>query len=1770
MDPRADELIGRLRRNPDDDAAFRALGDHYRQLGDFASLANLLEGWAGRATDPQLAAKGFIQAGEIVSGQLGDPGRARSLFEQALARDPHAEGALDGMLAMVEGQDPAATLDLLRRRGSLQQHRGDHRGLADTEYRIGHLYEHDYARPDKAIAHYRKAFEADPALVPAIYAAREIYRKAGNHKAAATLFELEIKAEQSQERRVALLRELAHTRQNQLNDIAGAIDALSRAEREAGHDLGVLHELATVLLQRAEKRGKGQAAADDRHKAADLLARIADQVPPDHAIAYCESALDAWPGHEHAMGLLEHLARETSQEERLPARWVAYLQVASDGPGTNDRRKKLGLAYVDAGQTGDAIVCLEPLLELGDPEAANALVELYREQGRDQDALRAMSLAVESLPMGERLPRLEEIQRALQAQGDHDGAMARAREILSIDAGHEEALTYLEGRLRKDEDHLQLRDLAFGFAQVHGPPVESKIPRLEEAAALSEHELGDTEGAIRAWGTLWHLAPGHADAPRELARLLEAGQRWDELVQVLQQQNITTTDLDAKVEILWRLVTIHRDQRQDLHSTIATLHSIRELRVDDMEAAAALCDALLQTGDVNAALPLLEQRIDTATERDDRVRLLELLASTLETQAQDFDGAFHASARLLDEDPANFGALDRMERIDEQTGNQARLVETLAYRAEVLEGDERAEVLARIADIVDQRLGDLERAADYYQQALDAAPGNPTVLDALCEVYDRSKRYKDLVVMLRERAKVEEDPAARSELYRRIARTLGNRVGNLDAAAEAWERVLEAGDDEEALRALAERRRAAGDEPGLETLLERLAAVVEDPSEKRDLRVERAQILERLDRRSEAIEVVRGVADELAPQHLPTLQLLAQLCEADEDTSGLADALERQMGLLEDAGLRLPIARKLADLYDGPLDDRTKAIAALYAWVEADGTDLEPQKRLVDHLGAEKRYQELVAALDAVAHLETDPETSGEAVRRAATISAEKLENVDAAWNRLAPRIDIDPASDEQLSALAGAHERDEALAELYVARAKTLEGVDAQKKRWLDAATVYEERLQNTAHALEATLRAYALDLSDEEMLEVVERRAGLADAWDRLAQVYEKLIRDAEPEQKVTLLVRHARILEDANDFSGALDRLLRACSLAPGDDEILALAEAMAPRAGRAEEMLHVYEVRKAKADNHEDRMEALGRAVRLCDLVMNDREHAFRFIAQGVALSLKSEAVHETLEELVEELDIKRPDPSPTDARERLAKLYVLLGDESDGDPRASGELMRRAARLYEHELDQATKAFVVLRTASSRAPVAEILDPLEALAERQGLQAQLDPHYAELVDEAIDQKSASLLLERRGRLLEEGLEKPSAAAEVYAKLTTIARGDDATDAAADKWLRCLRAAKRWQDLLSALQRESLRARKRPERRGALLREEATLWEEQLGNAWEAIDVWKKIRKLDPEDPEPNEAIARLEESSKGHEEPSTSELLALDEAPVEDAEAPELAPEQAGALASAEAELDALLADDEGTIEAVEDAALLDAVEAVDEGAELGVPMDEADPFGDDEQSEGDPFEDVVEPETGEVAAPPPLFAASDADADLDELIEASPEDEAIEAAPEADATGELDVSDLESADDADVMSVEEDWVEEGWVGDAADTSRGPAVEDVLAEQVLADEPGDEILTDQAPAVKPLLDASTQELDDLEALVEEVEPAPLLDASTQELDDLEDLVEDIDAAEELDLDELEVEEIQAAPSMPPPPPGKTSMPPPPPGSLPPPPPPPTDD
>ncbi len=1471
MDATAQELIARLRRNPDDSEAFGGLRAHYQRVADYASLANLLEGWAKRAREPRAAAQALYEAGELVLGALEDRERAIDIYERALEADPrHKETFLRLRTLFEDGAEMPRLSDLLERQGeALEKLGADKRKVALLYHQLGEIWERHFTRADKAVQHYRRAFELDPSLVAAIYSAREIYRQAGNLKAAATLLEKEAKAEKDPSRRLALWRELAHACANDLADPEGAALALKRALADAPGDLEIMNDLAHVYLSRANQTDDPRIAASDRMRAADLLYQMSQKVDADEARGYLEEALDLRPDHDGALARYEELVDALGEVTLLPARWVAYLAQASDHPHAAYRRRRLADAYLEAGQTQYAITCLEWLLDEGDPEAAEILVPLFRAAGREDDAIRAMGIAARSLPSDERLSRMRELLTAIIGRGDIAGATAYAREILGIDPADTEALTLLEDSCRLSGDYSPLRDALISASHVNGLSNEARKGRLLQIAALCEDRLDDLDGAIKAWRGILSLEPSNRDARASLERLYIERSRWDDLVDLLERDLLAPGDRETKVETLRRLANIHREQRADAAASIDALRQLWEL-VGDAFSRDALCDALIEAGAMLEAIPLLRKRIDDAS-GGTRVRLLQVLASALEEHVGDEEGAFEAWAQLLDERPNDETALSHMEAIDEAQGRHERLLSTLSYRLEVSEPTERPAVLLRMARIADGALGDFDRAAELYMRAIELSPREPSIRDALAELYDRAERYRDLVILLRNAAEAETDPVLRAELNRRIAHTLADRVGTEDGAAEAWRDVLRDREDEEALRFLRRHAQRKDDPEALEQILGRLARVQGDPVEVRDMLLLRASLLgDRLERPHDAIEVLRYVVNELSPDHIIALTRLASLSERVGDLGGLADALWRQLAHVEEPSLRVPVARRLADLHEREAPDDARAIDSLFAWAQAEANSEEPLRRLAPLLERNRRFADLVAVLDSLADLVGDDAEASALVLRSASLSHAELGDVDGAWQRLEPRMrEGDEAAEKALRELARASHRGEQLAEVYVALAQSLAERDP-RARWMDAARVYEQELQDASRALEAVLRGFAIDLSDRSCLDEADRLAERANAWSRLTQVYETLIKRSETtHEKVVLLLRHAALLDErAGATSGALDQTLRACALVPLDDAVLALAEDRAPRASRADELLITYDKRQKRAADDAGRIEALLRSLRLCEVTLRDRSRTVHYLAQALALSVRSPELSSLVEHAVRDLDHRAG--SAGGLLRATADIEAKLAE--DADARTGAQLLLRAARLLSRELGADDEAFTLLSRAASFAPSEEaVLDEVEAFATKTNRVEPLDKLLATLIDEALDNRTASELLRRRGRLLE-GRGEYERAAEVWTRLSTIA-GDSG---ARERLRACLRKAGRYQDLLLALQREIQKSRD-PEERLAMQKEVAVLWERELTNRWEALDAWKKIGKQAPDDEDAREAIARL--AQEGRRAEPDSDLIA---------------------------------------------------------------------------------------------------------------------------------------------------------------------------------------------------------------------------------------------------------------------------------------------------
>lgn len=353
--------------------------------------------------------------------------------------------------------------------------------------------------------------------------------------------------------------------------------------------------------------------------------------------------------------------------------------------------------------------------------------------------------------------------------------------------------------------------------------------------------------------------------------------------------------------------------------------------------------------------------------------------------------------------PSRIATASQVQMNDDQEVPFDQLLVSLEKQEATAVGQERVELLSRMARIADQNLSDTARAVTYLTQAYELDLETPEIFSALCDALERTKKYPELAARLRERAKSEMDAATSAELYRRAALLLSNRLHDDQAAADAWRGVLECKEDREALEFLRWQAVKRNDNETLADLLKRLAALETDLTERRDLLYDYARLLNvRLKRPEQAVQVLRQIIEELDPDFELAIDELVKAAEASGNKAALAQGLERRLATKKQPEARVRIARRLAELYqNGEVRDLTRATEALWAWVKAGGQNPEPYRQLKRIYEEQQRWSELVSVLDKLAAMEPESTARRQVALRACEVVSKEMGDVDIGWNRL-------------------------------------------------------------------------------------------------------------------------------------------------------------------------------------------------------------------------------------------------------------------------------------------------------------------------------------------------------------------------------------------------------------------------------------------------------------------------------------------------------------------------------------------------------------------------------------------------------------------------------------------------------------------------------------------------------------------------------------------------------------------------------------------------
>ncbi len=1007
---------------------------HVASQADWGSLCRLLADEAAIETDGARAARCNLDAAMISAWRLGDPARATELLELALALAPTEpivdRLVLDELIRLYEAS--GHWTDAARARRARLAAIVDPVHLAHELRALATAAESD-GDVGAAIADVQRALSLGRAGESDLeWLDRLLARAEKNDQRIALWLHEAARSDDGPERARALFRAAA------VGEAVGRPSDALRHMRSAwiadpGND-EVVEGLGRLLSPRG-----GEDAQDGPRSLVELYAAAAEQTRDGgRRIAYLEKVALLWEdvlgdpvraarAYEQVLGIdgkrrsaLMGLQRTASRAGDKPLLARALLEEARN---VTDRawQATLRLRAASALATHDAPRALQLVREVleRDPGhgAARALeTRLHEEAARWEFAAKSMRARIDaSTSPSERVTlwlALARLQHGrLRAPMD---ALASLEQARALDPTHPVPREETARVLETHSDAKILRETTERLAAT-ATTADERVRRLIRAAEIDELRLGDDANAARNDLRALAETSGSELLLERLDRLTarRAKQRHPEeraeFAALLARKIDRNTAADARpndpsFDLAWLFVESGQEPRR----AVELLEHVLDTRPDHIPALRSIEGLRRQPGgDADALARVLASEAERFKDLGARLGALSNLVFLEEWGLASGDplATYEAVLDLDPTDPAALEAVLRASLAGARRGDpqaRARAIGALRSLLSLASNDStRLELELRLALLLEaaassESAGDgsdlLREASSRYRSILQADPLSVTAATGLARLARRLDEASSTLAAAESLSDLATDSRARARYLLEAA----------DILLSSADPSIGGGLSERRLRAAAMLERALEADPDSVPVGGRLASVLlEDGLGERLVTAFRAALGRA--RSADAVvmfgsEIARVARDELhdlplgidamrrvrtiAPQHVPSLLTLAELCVAQRVWPEAVEALEAVVSIGRDPAAKLTALFALASIYEKVLDRSAEVDRVLRTALAVDPSNARALQFLVrrvtaqpiedDDPAAERRRKDLADLVGRLAEVETD------------------------------------------------------------------------------------------------------------------------------------------------------------------------------------------------------------------------------------------------------------------------------------------------------------------------------------------------------------------------------------------------------------------------------------------------------------------------------------------------------------------------------------------------------------------------------------------------------------------------------------------------------------------------------------------------------------------------------------------------------------------------------------------------------------------------------
>lgn len=1432
------------------------LADLYFKTERFNDLSDIYKRQLELETEPERRLKISVRQAGLLHEGLQRPDEAITAYEQIVAEHGvevvEAVRALDQLYEGKERWDDLA--QLLERR--LETAPESQEELAALKFRLGRLCEERLGQQRRAVDLYRETLMLmsehdgareglegllahDEVADDAAQILEPLHETASDWESLIRALRARSRVSADAEQRVAFLTRIADLYEYQLEDHDRSFRVLGEALQAMPSNHAIQERLeliaaeqnkfpalATVLSELAQSADDPSAGRALWLKAATIYDEQLQDA--DSATIAYQSMLESDPTDATALGALEQLYRRGDRWQEL----TTILRKRADATDDPEQRAAvlgdMGSVYKNQlNDPDEAIVIQHEILEV-EPhsrEALLALDQLLEGQQKWSDLAdnleRQLALADDAGSQVALMLRLAQLrQRELDAP---EAAIQMYRDVLEKDASNPAALEALEGFLQSEDHQAHVAELlepvyrdSQAFSKVvqvlevqaaRSSSQERSVELLHRMADVQEHSLSDPRGAFETYMRAFKQDPSNSVSSQSLQRLAHATGEIQSLVDVYEGLIESIDDPDFAVEVHLKVAELHETDLGNVEHAISHYERARALNEGHPGAVNALERLYQQAERYEDLASLYLAKAAMLGDPEERKVQLFKAGALYEDILERPDDAVAVYQQVLELDPADVDAIDKLIDLYRRARKFEPLLETYLLKTEVVTGfEEKKDLLMQVGQVYEADLQDVDKATDTYGRILEIDPEDGPALGRLESLYRGGEQWHELLGILERKAELASSPDEQVAIRFHIADLWRERLGEPMHAIEIYREIV---------------AQAPNHQPTLDSL---------------------RQMTE------------QGVEPQAAAAVLHTVY------ESDGNFEQLAALREAEVRHVDDHDQKVRMLHELANLYERDLGDPDRAFASYAKAVELQPLEEKTLDSLESLAQQTQRWEEVTTLYHSQVerHSEDSPEVVGELALRAAMIFEVHLEDPATAISHYQKVIEVDGLNSRAIEALDRLYESSERwgdLAEILKKEVAIASTPDEILNLQFRTGQIYQHQLHRFDSAIEqyreilAAAPEYAPAVSALEGLfsegvepmqigEVLEPLYRIQGDWDRLLNVQEVQIQhQQDPFERVTMMHRLAELAEEkATDHVRAFAWMQKALLEDPSHDHSLSEAERLSGIVGGWSDLASTYANGIADTPDTLNKVELGRRLARVYEEELHDIERAeetYRFVLgvdegdddalQALDRIYGEHGAHEALAQVL------RKRLAATTDQDKLVGLHFRLGQLLEtqlAQPEAAIELYQRL--LSQHDSDH--------------------LDGIRAL---QGVYSRLE-RWPELLS-AMEQELHAVMgdsqraqvLSRMARLASDRLLDPERALGLWKHVLDL-RGEDpeALNALGDIYS----TQGNWRELVDVLEREAA-AVTDDQVRIQIYADLARIWYDQLENERKAVENWERVLDLD---------------------------------------------------------------------------------------------------------------------------------------------------------------------------------------------------------------------------------------------------------------------------------------------------------------------------------